>query len=69
MGIRVRVNGCEKILAGVTIPELLRRHGLDPAARGLAVAVNGALLPRRQWATAALAVGDDIEIVRPFGGG
>jgi sulfur carrier protein len=69
MGIRVRVNGSEEILAGTTIQELLRRHGLDPAARGLAVAVNNALLPRRQWATAELAAGDNIEIVRPFGGG
>jgi sulfur carrier protein len=69
MGIRVRVNGSEEILTGTTIQELLLGHGLDPAARGLAVAVNSALLPRRQWPTAELAAGDDIEIVRPFGGG
>jgi len=69
MGIRIRVNGCEETLAGTTIQELLRCHGVDPAARGLAVAVNSALLPRRQWSTAELAAGDDIEIVRPFGGG
>jgi thiamine biosynthesis protein ThiS len=31
--------------------------------------VNGAVLPRRQWDSARLAAGDEIEIVRPFGGG
>jgi sulfur carrier protein len=47
----------------------LHRRGLDPAVRSLAVAVNGAVLPRRQWESERLAAGDDIEIVRPFGGG
>jgi len=69
MNISVRVNGSEQVLAITTVNELLRRRGLDPAARGLAVAVNGAVLPRRQWDSARLAAGDEIEIVRPFGGG
>jgi len=69
MDISLRVNGSEELLAITTVQELLRRRGLDPAARGLAVAVNGALLPRRQWDSARLAAGDEIEIVRPLGGG
>jgi sulfur carrier protein len=69
MDISVRVNGSEEVVGIMTVLELLHRRGLDPAVRGLAVAVNGAVLPRRQWESERLAAGDDIEIVRPFGGG
>jgi sulfur carrier protein len=35
----------------------------------VAVAVNGAVVPSRSWAEKALSSGDQVEIVRPFGGG
>jgi sulfur carrier protein len=73
MDIRIKVNGSEEALAseaaGETVLDLLRRRGLDPGARGLAVAVNGAVVARRRWESARLAAGDDVEIVRPFTGG
>ncbi|MGG2362617.1 sulfur carrier protein ThiS [Salmonella enterica] len=37
--------------------------------KGLAIALNGAVLPRAAWDQAALKPGDDVEIVRPFQGG
>lgn len=37
--------------------------------RGTAVALNGVVIPAASWAETALAPGDRIEIVRPFGGG
>ena len=69
MAICIRVNGSEETFLPETILDLLQRRGLDPAARGLAVAVNGAVVTRRAWESARLAAGDEVEIVRPFTGG
>lgn len=69
MTASIRVNGKDEELPGpATVAELLKARGiLRP--RGVAVAVNGVVVPAGAWAAAALAVGDEIEIVRPFGGG
>jgi len=69
MTATVVVNGEPAPLTAGTVVELLERRGVDPAARGLAVAVNGTVVPRRDWALQALADGDRIEIVKPFAGG
>lgn len=65
----MRVNGKVAVEAATSVAELLRRHGVDPQIRFLAVAVNGGVVPRREWATAELRPGDEVEIVRPFAGG
>jgi sulfur carrier protein len=67
--MRLRINGKEAELAATTIAELLAEQGIDPKARFLAVAVNGAVVRRAEWQAAALAAGDNVEIVRPFQGG
>lgn len=64
----IRVNGREERLAAATVAELLRVRGIV-ANRGVAVAVNGVVVPASAWSKAALATGDEVEIVRPFGGG
>jgi sulfur carrier protein len=66
---RLRVNGAEADTAAATVAELLAARGIDPAARFLAVAVNGAVVRRAEWSHAALAAGDEVEIVRPLQGG
>jgi sulfur carrier protein len=66
---RILVNGEEAEIAAGTIAELLKLRGIDPAARFLAVAVNGAVVRRTEWPAAALSPGDDVEIVRPLQGG
>ena len=66
---RLRINGIEAEVAVTTIAELLAERGIDPKARFLAVAVNGAVVRRAEWSVARLAAGDDVEIVRPFQGG
>ena len=68
MNASIRVNGVEEVLRTATIAELLGARGID-VARGLAVAVNGAVVPSRRWRETRLAPGDEVEIVRPFGGG
>ena len=67
--MRLRINGTEAELAATTIAELLAEQGIDPRARFLAVALNGAVVRRAEWQAAALAAGDNVEIVRPFQGG
>jgi sulfur carrier protein len=66
---RLRINGEDAELAVGTIAELLVERGIDPTARFLAVAVNGAVVRRAEWPAAALSPGDSVEIVRPRQGG
>lgn len=68
MSIEVRVNGRDERLAFATVAELLAARGIA-GGRGVAVAVNGVVVPAGVWRERRLAAGDEIEIVRPFGGG
>ena len=68
MSAEIRVNGRDEKLAARNVAELLRARGID-SARGVAVAVNGTVIPAGAWRERALAAGDQVEIVRPFGGG
>jgi sulfur carrier protein len=65
---RIRVNGEDEPLTAPNVAALLKARGIE-RARGVAVAVNGTVVPARAWVELALAAGDQIEIVRPFGGG
>lgn len=52
---------------GTTVATLAAHHDAD--RRGCAVAVDGAVVPRGQWAAAELRDGQRIEIVRAVQGG
>jgi sulfur carrier protein len=65
----LRINGKIVPHAADTVQALLLREGIDPACRFLAVAVNGAVVLRRNWAITSLSANDDIDIVRPVSGG
>jgi sulfur carrier protein len=65
---RIRVNGQDEALSAPTVAELLRARGIE-RPRGVAVALNGTVVPAAAWPATALAAGDVVEIVRPFGGG
>jgi sulfur carrier protein len=69
MTATIVVNGETATLTAANVVELLQTAGVDPQARGVAVAVNGTVVPRRDWAQHRLAAGDLIEIVKPFAGG
>lgn len=70
MSIDVRVNGAPaRIAESATIADLLREQGLDPGVRGIAVAVNEAIVPSVSWAATCLSAGDTVEIVKAFAGG
>lgn len=67
--IRLTINGAPEEVPARTVAELLAVRGIDAHARFLAVAVNGTVVRRAEWAAAALSAGDTVEIVRPLQGG
>ncbi len=69
MSVTIELNGESWTLAEATLPALLRAQSIDPEAQGVAVAVNGAVVPRRGWQETILRQGDQVEIVKPFIGG
>ncbi|MFQ5773331.1 MAG: sulfur carrier protein ThiS [Kiloniellaceae bacterium] len=69
MSATIRLNGQERQLGAGTLIGLLREQNIDLDARGVAVALNGAVVPRRAWRATALTDGDEVEIVKLFAGG
>jgi len=65
----IRINGQPEPLFAETMADLLRARGIAPGMRGVAVALNGAVVPAGRWPETRLNAGDTVEIVRPFAGG
>jgi sulfur carrier protein len=42
---------------------------ITPGGRGIAVAVNGEVVPRSAWATTTVAAGDQVEVLTAAQGG
>jgi len=64
---RLEVNGQAVSSPATTVAELIDL--LERRTTGTAVAVNGAVVPRRAWASHRLADGDRVEIVGAAQGG
>ncbi|HYF87215.1 sulfur carrier protein ThiS [Azospirillum sp.] len=69
MSAVLRINGREEPLSAASVAELLAARGIAAGAPGVAVALNGAVVPRRRWLETPLQPGDSLEIVRPIQGG
>ena len=69
MSATIQVNGAERALDIENVAALVAALGIAADARGIAVALNGAVVPRGRWPTAALAAGDRIEVIRAMQGG
>jgi sulfur carrier protein len=65
----IRVNGHDMPLGAATVADFLAQQAVDVGPRGIAVALNGSVVPRSAWSETALKPGDDIEIVRAMQGG
>ena len=65
----IRVNVHEEPLSAASVAEFLAGRGIAEGAKGIAVALNGAVVPRRRWPETPLQPGDSLEIVRPIQGG
>jgi sulfur carrier protein len=66
---RIRVNGQDVLLGAATVADLLARQFVDLSQRGIAIALNGSVVPRSAWGETVLRPGDSIEIVRAMKGG
>jgi sulfur carrier protein len=51
------------------VPDAVTAVGGDPAARGVAVAVDGEVVPRGEWERFELRDGQRVEVVRAVQGG
>jgi sulfur carrier protein len=65
----IRINGESEPLLVATIEALLAGKAVGTEQRGIAVALNGAVVPRAAWRDTPLKSGDAIEIVRARQGG
>jgi sulfur carrier protein len=66
----ISVNGdAREAVPGETVALLLERLGLDPSARGVAVAVDGEVIPRARWETVSLAEDARVEVLGAMQGG
>ena len=68
MSAVIRVNGKDEPVSAATVAELLAARGITKP-KGVAVALNGAVVPRAAWRDTPLKPGDSVEIVRARQGG
>jgi sulfur carrier protein len=54
---------------GELLTDVLRELGLTAAARGVAIAVNGEIVPRTAWETFALPQDAHVEVLTAMQGG
>ena len=68
--MNVRLNGDPaELRAEATVADAVEASGLEAASRGVAVAVEGEVVHRREWAERRLSEGVSVEVVRAVQGG
>jgi len=65
----ITINGARKPWSGQSVRALLVEAGIAPERGGVAVALNGAVVPRGDWDSTAVRPDDKIEIVHIVRGG
>ena len=63
------VNGEPRERAGATVAELLADLGVEARARGVAVAVDGEVVPRAEWDARRVHEGERVEALSAMQGG
>jgi len=70
--MRLTVNGEARDSTAADLDALFREEAEETgieSPQGIAIALNGCVVRRRDWATTALGEGDRVEIVRAMQGG
>lgn len=68
--MELMINGQTRTIEAANIAQLLAAELEEGhSQRGIAVAVNGEVVPRTHWETARIHAGDRVEIVRALPGG
>jgi len=66
----VELNGERVELAdGSSVADAVASAGADSGRKGVAVAVDGEVVPRSSWETTALSAGQRVEVVEAIQGG
>jgi sulfur carrier protein len=63
------LNGRAVESIAIDLHRLLHEQGLQPETQGVAVAVNGEIVPRAQWPGYELKNGDVVEVITAMQGG
>jgi len=68
--MRIELNGePHELPTGASLADAVRASGAEGEARGVAVALDGEVVPRREWAATALAEGHSVEVLAAIQGG
>lgn len=68
--MNVVINGTQSEVADrTTLDQIVLSLVEDQQRRGLAVALNGEVVPRHGWTAVRIAEGDRVEVLRAVGGG
>jgi len=68
--VRIELNGEQRELASdATLVDAVRASGADEGARGVAVALDGEVVPRGEWTATPLAEGRSVEVLAAMQGG
>ncbi len=68
--MRVELNGeAADLPAGASVADAIEASGAESGQRGLAVAIDGEVVPRSEWGSTALDEGQSIEVVAAIQGG
>jgi sulfur carrier protein len=68
MNVLLNGESCE-LREGATVNDAVEASGAPPEGRGVAVAVNGEVVPRGQWTATELSDGQRIEVLQAVQGG
>jgi thiazole synthase len=68
--MRIELNGtpCE-LTSGATLADAIRESGADLEGRGVAVALDGVVVPQSGWGSTALREGQSVEVLAAIQGG
>jgi sulfur carrier protein len=68
--VRIALNGAElELHDGATVVDVVTAAAGDPERRGIAVALEGEVVPRRRWPETRLADGARVEVLEARQGG
>ena len=68
--MNVVVNGELRALSPTaTVASAVEAAGADASGRGIAVAIDGEVVPKREWDATALVEGQRVEVLRAVQGG
>jgi sulfur carrier protein len=68
--MKIKINGeLKELKSKICLSELIQQHLNNKDPKGVAVAMNGKIIPKQQWRSTTLNDVDDIEIVHAVQGG